>query len=93
MHLKSDLDIQESTEHVKVVVRTPNGTWPTEGFFEVPIYQKVARLLEHARSSLKLKETGQWAVKAQSEHLNPALSYEENGLAGHVFIDYKPNSP
>jgi hypothetical protein len=88
MELRSDSDIRESVEHVEVVVRTPAGTWPTEGFFEVPADQKVALLLEHAAVSLKIEDTTNWIAVAGGKKLNPQMSYRANGLTERTMIHY-----
>jgi hypothetical protein len=92
MKLKSDLDSRESIEHIEVAVRTPGGTWPTEGFFLVPAEQKIAMQLDHARKSLKLGNKEQWIATADGVLLDATGSYRENGLSGRVFIDYAPAS-
>ena len=88
MELKSDLDIRESVEHVEVVVRTPMGTWPTEGFFEVPAEQKISLLLEHAAVSLNIDDIKDWVAEAEGRRLNPESSYRANGLTERTIISY-----
>jgi hypothetical protein len=88
MDLKSGLDIQESVEHIEIVVRTPVGTWPTEGFFKVPAEQKVALVLEHAAVSLKIVDTADWIAVAGGRRLNPETSYRANGLTNRTIVDY-----
>jgi hypothetical protein len=90
MKIKSKLDASEAVEHVEVVVRTPNGTWPTEGFFEVPVAQKIALQLSHAATSLKIEDTRNWVASADGMELDPDSSYRENGLSGRAYIWYRP---
>lgn len=92
MKLKSNLDARESIEHIEVSVRTPGGTWPTEGFILVPLEQKIALQLDHARKSLKLENKKQWVATADGVQLNTTGSYRENGLSGRVLIEYAPAS-
>jgi hypothetical protein len=75
-------------EHIEVSVWTPDGTWPTEGFFEVPAQQKIALLLEHVRRSLKIENTDNWVAVVEGRALDPATSYRKNGLAKRVSIFY-----
>jgi hypothetical protein len=92
MKIKSDLDAKESIEHIEVAVRTQGGTWPTEGFFLVPVAQKIILQLEHAKKSLNIRNKGNWVAKAGGDLLDTSGSYRENGLSGRVFIDYGPVS-
>ena len=90
MKIRSTLDASEEVEHVEVVVRTPNGTWPTEGFFEVPMEQKVALQLSHAATSLNIEDVKNWVASANGVKLDPDASYRENGLSGRAYIWYRP---
>ncbi len=86
MHSKEEES--DLMEHIEVSVQTASGTWPTEGFFEVPVQQKISQLLEHAKSSLKIKETDNWVAVAGDKILDPATSYRKNGLNKRVYIYY-----
>jgi hypothetical protein len=90
MKIRSDLDARESLEHVEVVISTPKGTWPTEGFVKVPVAQKVALQLQHAAISLKIENTEGWLAIANGVKLDPTASYRMNGLTKRVFIRYQP---
>ncbi len=86
--MRSDLDADDSVEHFEVAVSTPRGTWPVEGFFEVPVEQELAQLLEHAASSLKIEDTDGWIAVADGRKLDPAISCRSNCLTKRVFIYY-----
>jgi hypothetical protein len=92
MKPKSDMDARESIEHIEVAVRTPGGTWPTEGFFVVPAAQKIDLQLEHAKKSLNLTNKENWIAKADGVLLDTSGSYRENGLSGRIIIEYGPVS-
>jgi hypothetical protein len=92
MKKESSFDAQESIEHVEVSVRTPGGTWPTEGFFIVPAAQRIVLQLEHTAKSLKLENRQGWAASVDGKRLDPTRSYRENSLSGRVCIDYGPVS-
>ena len=77
-------------EHIEVSIQTPNGTWPTEGFFEVPVQQKIEQQLDHTRTSLKIENTDNWVAMADHKKLDPTTSYRRNGLARRVSIYYGP---
>ena len=71
MKKESSFDAQESIEHVEVSVRTPGGTWPTEGFFIVPAAQRIVLQLEHTAKSLKLENRQGWAASVDGKRLDP----------------------
>jgi hypothetical protein len=75
-------------EHIQVSIRTPDGTWPTEGFFAVPVHQKISQLLEHAKSSLRIESTEDWVAMAGEKTLDTTTSYRKNGLTKRVSIYY-----
>jgi hypothetical protein len=91
MKIRSELDTRESVEHVEVMIQTPKGTWPTEGFVKVPVGQRVDLQLQHAATSLKIEDTESWVASADGVLLNPFASYRENGLTKHAFIHYQPS--
>ena len=90
MEPQSDLDIQEGMEHVHVAVQTPRGTWPTEGFFEVPAEQRVELQLDHAITSLSIENSANWVAVADGRQLDPKRSYRANRVLHHVIIAYGP---
>jgi hypothetical protein len=91
MKIRSELDARESVEHVEVMIQTPKGTWPTEGFVKVPVVQRVALQLHHAATSLRIEDTESWVASADGVRINPFASYRENGLTKRAFIRYQPS--
>jgi hypothetical protein len=91
MEIQTELDAQEGTEHVHVAVQTPIGTWPTEGFFEVPAEQNVEMQLQHALTSLGIENSANWVAVAEGKRLDPGLSYRANKVLHHVLIVYGPD--
>jgi hypothetical protein len=88
MEIQSDLDAREAMEHIKVAVLTPMGPWPTEGYFEVPLDQKVSLQLVHAAASLHIEDTADWVAVASGKELDPSQSYRANGLSDIAIISY-----
>jgi hypothetical protein len=80
----------DSTRHVEVAVNTPNGSWPTEGFFYAPARQHVARQLRHAVLELGISDTSGWEASADGRRLDVQASFIENHLSGRVVIRYGP---
>ncbi len=76
--------------HVEVAVRTPDGSWPTEGFFYAPARQQVIRQLKHAVQELQINDTSGWEATAGGRKLDVQASFIENGLNGRVVIRYGP---
>ncbi len=74
--------------HVEVRVATTSGTYPSNGFKEVPIEEKVSIILREAAKELKISNTDDWFAKVDGREINPDLSYKENGLSGRITIDY-----
>lgn len=88
-----------STQHpdpnkkVEVAVLTTSGRWPAApGFEEVPRMQKVQVSLEKAARELHLTSTAGWIATVDGKEINPALSFEENGLGPKVVIDFHPRA-
>ena len=76
--------------HIEVAVNTPEGAWPTEGFFLAPAGELIREQLEHAARELKLGDTAGWVARAGGRDLNPAASFSESGLCGRVVIRFGP---
>lgn len=92
---KGNEDSHESHDHfVKVSVSTTAGFFPTEGFSQVPVNQKVEIELEKAKDALKIKDIAGWVASVITptgkRPVDPGKSYSENGLAGKVEIDWGP---
>jgi hypothetical protein len=90
--MQSNLHGRDFAKHIEVSVRTPMGTWPTEGFFEVPLDQKIALQLRHVASSLHIDNTDDWVAIADGKQLDPASTYRKNHLEKRVSIYYGPKT-
>ena len=86
--MQSNEEAADLMEHIEVSIQTPNGTWPTEGFFRVPVQQKIEQQLEHVRSSLQIENADNWIAVADNRELDPTTSYRKNGLVRRVSIYY-----
>jgi hypothetical protein len=76
--------------HLLVAVLTTAGSFPAEGFDEVPSNQPVKVELEHAAKALKLTNTAGWIAKVGGTELDVEKSYADNHLAGKVELNYGP---
>jgi hypothetical protein len=81
---------RDFAKHIEVSIRTPRGTWPTEGFFEVPVDQKVALQLKHVTSSLHIENNDDWVAVVDGKELDPDSTYRKNHLEKRVSIYYGP---
>jgi hypothetical protein len=88
--MQSNQQTHDMAKHIEVSVSTPMGTWPTEGFFEVPVDQKVDLQLKHVASSLHIEDTEGWVAVVNGRELDPADSYRKNHLSERVSIYYGP---
>jgi hypothetical protein len=87
---------EHKREHfVGVSVSTTAGFYPAEGFNRVPIDQKVEVDLHKAKTELKIKDTTGWVatvtLPSGKREINIALTYQQNGLAGDVEIEWGPS--
>jgi hypothetical protein len=76
--------------HLLVAVLTTAGTYPAEGFDEVPENQPVKVELAQAAKALKLTNTTNWVAKVGGTELDIEKSYAANNLSGTVDINYGP---
>lgn len=76
--------------HLLVAVLTTAGSYPGEGFDEVPENQTIKVELEHAAKALKLTNTTNWVAKVGGTELDIEKSYATNHLSGKVEINYGP---
>lgn len=81
---------KKNDNHVQVAVITTSGSWPTEGFEQVPTNQKVKVVLKKAADSIPIVATDGWVAKVNGREINPELSFAENNLSGEITIDYGP---
>lgn len=75
---------------IEVAVSTTSGFYPTTGFDQVPIHQKVEIQLHKAAKTLNLADTTGWIASVNKTPIDPTRSYEDNGLKGQVDIDWGP---
>jgi hypothetical protein len=79
-------------QHVELAIRTPSGTWPTEGFMEVPAQRDVREELIRAVEALGIQaDTNRWEASSEGRSIDARATFIENGLAGEVIIRYGPS--
>jgi hypothetical protein len=76
--------------HLLVAVLTTAGSYPAEGFDEVPENQPVKVELAQAAKALKLTNTTSWVAKVGGTELDIEKSYAANNLSGKVDVNYGP---
>ncbi len=76
--------------HLLVAIVTTAGSFPAEGFDEVPDNQPIKVELESAAKQLKITNTSAWIATVGGRELNVDQSYAANQLAGKVDINYGP---
>jgi hypothetical protein len=90
MKLSSELDEREAVEHIEIAIQTPKGTWPTEGFLQVPADQKLYLQLDHVVRAMKLDDSRNWVAMSGNRKLDPNMSYRANNLQNRTLIHYIP---
>jgi hypothetical protein len=83
-------DKNPKPNHLFVEVITASGTFPAEGFDEVPINQPVKVELMHAAKELHLTNTSGWVALVDDRELDVEKDYAANSLSGHVVIKFGP---
>ncbi len=84
-------DSDDLLEHVKLAVRTPGRTWPTEGFILVPASQVIHEQITRAVGALGIKaDTNGWIASSGGRNVDIESTLMENGLIGEVIIRYGP---
>lgn len=79
----------DPVQHVKLAIRTPSGTWPTEGFMEAPVRQEVRQELARAVEALGIEaDTNGWEASSEGRSIDARTTLMANGLAGEVIIRY-----
>jgi len=77
--------------HVQLAIRTPRGTWPTEGFMEVPARRGVREQLTRAVEALGIvADTNGWEASSEGRSIDARTTLMGNDLAGEVIIRYGP---
>ena len=74
--------------HLSVRVATTGGIFPSTGFEEVPLGQKVEVILKKAAKHLEISNTDDWVAKVGGQVIDINRSYEDNHLSGEITIDY-----
>ncbi len=86
-----DIRSDDLLQHVKLAIRTPKGTWPTEGFLEVPVRRDILEQLDRAVEALGIgADTDSWNVTSEGRSVDARATFVENGLAGEVIIRFGP---
>jgi hypothetical protein len=78
-------------QHLEVMIVTTSGTWPESGSERVPSHQKVRVELEKASKHLHITNTTGWIATVSGRAIDIEKSYQENGLAESIVIDYGPS--
>src|SRR5687767_15329501 len=76
--------------HILVAILTTAGSYPAEGFDEVPQNQPIKVQLARAAKELKLTNTTDWLAKIGNTELAVEQSYADNNLSSRVEINYGP---
>ena len=78
--------------HVLVAVVTTAGSYPAEGFDEVPINQPVKVALQRAARELGIPvaSTENWIATICGNNIETSQSYADLGLTGEVSISWGP---
>ena len=76
--------------HLLVAIVTTSGSFPAEGFEEVPVDQPLEVMLKKAAKALGITDTTGWLAKHGLTVLDQSKSYKDLGLTGEVSIDYGP---
>jgi hypothetical protein len=86
-----DILSDDLLQHVELAIRTPSGTWPTEGFMEVPAQQDVREELIRAAEALGIQaHIKGWEASSEGQIIDTRATFIENGLSGEVIIQYGP---
>jgi hypothetical protein len=90
--LMTDIPGDDLIQHIALAIRTPEGTWPTEGFMEVPAREDVREQLIRAVEALGIQaDTSGWEASSEGLSIDTRATFIENGLAGEVIIGYGPS--
>jgi hypothetical protein len=84
------MNVEKKENHLQVAVVTTSGSWPKEGFEEIPIHQKVKIVLKKATDLMHIVSTDNWVAKVEGREINPENNFEENNLSGTITIDFGP---
>jgi hypothetical protein len=84
------MNTEKKENHLLVAVVTTSGSWPKEGYENIPIHQKVKIVLKKAVDFIQIVSTDNWIAKVEGREINPENNFEENNLSGTISIDYGP---
>jgi hypothetical protein len=76
--------------HLLVAVLTTAGSFPADGFDELPEQQPIKVDLGRAAKELKITNTEGWIATVGGRELNIDASYLANQLSGKIEINYGP---
>lgn len=92
---EKEVEAARKKEQIEVSISTTAGFYPAEGFNLVPLKQAVQKELHDAKHALGIKDVDGWiatvVTPSGKRTLDPAKSYEENGLSGKAEIDWGPS--
>jgi hypothetical protein len=76
-------------DHLEAQVITPSGIFPDdEKWRRVKASDLVSDLLDRAAQKLKLTNVSDWVAFVDDRQINPAQTFEQNGLSGQVEIEW-----
>jgi hypothetical protein len=81
---------QPKPNHILVAVVTTSGTFPAQGFDEVPANQPVKVELARTARELHLTNTDGWVATVAGRALDVEKSYVDNHLTGQVEVQWGP---
>lgn len=73
---------------IQVEVVTVSGSYPDEGYLDVPINQKVKVLLDKASKKLGIVDTEGFVASVDGVEIDINSSYSSLGLTGETSIDW-----
>jgi len=76
--------------HLLVAIVTTSGSYPEEGFDEVPEQQPVKAQLDLAAHKLHITTTTDWIATVGGNELKVEQSYAANDLRGKIEVIYGP---
>lgn len=88
--LKFTFGKEKPDNHVHVAVITTSGSFPSEGFEQVPVHQKISVFVKKAVEKLKIVSVDGWVAKVGNKEINLEKTYLESQLTGEMSIDYGP---
>jgi hypothetical protein len=77
-------------DKVLVMVVTTAGVFPAEGNKRYPAGTLISSVLEDAARKLHITAAPDWIVTVDGRDVNPAMSFEQQGLSGTIKIEWGP---